>query len=48
MFEARHGRQYQFVHDCRVVKRKRAGKDPIADNPVRLSCMGDRDNRRSE
>src|ERR1700732_1502732 len=34
MLEARHGRKYQFVHNRRIVKRKRAGKDPVADDPV--------------
>jgi hypothetical protein len=48
MLEARHGRKYQFVHDRRIVKRKRAGKDPVANDPVCLSCMGDREQRCSE
>jgi hypothetical protein len=48
MLEARHGRKYQFVHDRRIVKRKRAGKDPVADDPVCLSCMGDCEQRCSE
>ena len=38
MFEARHRRQYQFVHDRRIIKCKRAGKEPIADDPMRLGC----------
>lgn len=29
-------------------KRKCSGKDPVADDPVCLSCMGDREHRRSE
>ena len=43
MLEARHSGQYQFVHDRGVVKCKRSRKDPIADDPMRLSCMGERD-----
>ena len=43
MLEARHRRQDQFVHHRRVVERKGAGKEPIADNAVRESGVRHRD-----
>src|ERR1700720_3344605 len=48
MLERRRSREYQLVHDRRIVKRKRAGKDPVADDSVRLHCVGKRDHRHSK
>src|SRR6476620_2237521 len=43
MLAARHSGQHPWVIDRRVVKCNLCRIDPMADDPMRLSCMGERD-----
>jgi hypothetical protein len=48
MFEGCRCWEYEFIHDGWIIKRKGTGKDPVADDPVRMSRIGDREHRGTE